>query len=80
MMRVLEMSGGVPIGRAIAAANVAAVQADSQVQPVRTDLQAIYTARWRSLECPRSFTRYVLTCIRKVDGGVSHTGTCSSVV
>ena len=79
-MRVLEVRGCVPIGRAIATANMAAVQADSQVHPAPADLQAIFAARWRSVQCPWRFTRYMFACVRKVDGGVSHAGTCSRVV
>ncbi len=71
-MRLPKMSRCVSIGRAIAAANVAAVQAHSQVDPARADLQAIFAARGRSMECPWSFTSYVLACVRKVDGGVFH--------
>jgi len=79
-MRVLKVSCCVPIRRAVAAANMPAAKANSQVHPARPNLQALLATCRRSVECPWGLTRYMLTRVGKVDGGVSHAGIYSCVV
>jgi hypothetical protein len=55
MVRAVEMLGGVFVGRIITAADVAANEAQSQVNPPTANFQAILT--------PLSAGRYVLNLV-----------------
>ena len=49
-----------------------AVQADAQVHPTRTDLQAVLAAFRRAVDYLWSLARYVFAGVGKVDRGIFH--------
>src|SRR3569832_1046840 len=59
VLRVPCGGAGVPIGRGIAATDVAARQADAQVHPVAADFQTVLAARLRATDRARRLFRDV---------------------
>jgi hypothetical protein len=67
MVRVLVVRGSVSIRRRITAADMAARETDSKMDPATADLQAIFATGWRPMNRARRFAGDVLARVRKVD-------------
>ena len=67
MLRGAVVACGVAIRRRIAAANMSAREADAQMYPLATDLEALFASGGRALDVPRSIGGDVTARVREID-------------
>jgi hypothetical protein len=67
MLRLLEVLGGVLVGRGVTTADVLAREADAEMNPAAPYREALRAAGRRSMDVARHLRRDVRTSVRQID-------------